>query len=258
MGVIKTNKGTISFQIINNREVYVNSINHKIVENTLGRDLTSINFEEELILKVDSTITIGKFKFKINYINKLILDNVTYYVLKTCEKLTKTSTFLLPFLNLDVNQVNLNSYFINSFLVKEHKRFNNQIHLWYRFSNNSDYLEMEKYFLNLPNFVEYKDIDEVSVLYTLTVPEEHLSTVNQLIEGNYSKIHEIDKNKIIEFYKNTIIPNVEDILFKKESRRIQLEKFLEHPIAPEAELCDKFITEQETFYEERFKIKKAI
>lgn len=257
MGVIETKSGLINFIVNSSRDIIVSSTIKKVDKVVLGRDIISLNFNNELYLKVDSTISIGKLKFKINYIEEKISDSKTTFILKTCEKLSKTTKFLLPLLGLDPNKIFLNSLFINSFIYFEEGEFSNKIYLWYKFSGEKEFLEFEQSLINLPNFLCVKDVDSTSVYYCLAF-EKHLEeTLNLIIEGKYSEIHEDYKQTILQFTDVTEKKLISDILYKHEDRRKALEQLLEVEIPANAELCDKFIKSQESFYEEKFKIKET-
>lgn len=258
MGVIETKSGLINFNVSSSREITVTTTIKNVKKVVLDRNIVSLDFNNELNLKVDSTIVVGRHKFKINYIEEKILNSKTTFILKTCEKISKTTRFLLPLLGLDPNAIFLNSLFINSFIYYEDEEFSNKIYLWYKFSAEEQFFKFEQALVDLPNFLYVKDVDSTSVLYCLEL-EKHLSdTINLIIDGKYSEIDEDFKQTILEFTDITEKKLINDIFTKNPERKKALEELLGAEIPKNAELCDKFIKNQETFYEKKFKIKETI
>ena len=85
------------------------------------------------------------------------------------------------------------------------------------------------------------------VIFIFKVPTTQRKNYNHIINGEYSKVDVLYKNKILEFHNFTTEGDLEQILFRSKNRRQRLEKQLGVKLPEFAELHSIMDLEDETF-----------
>jgi hypothetical protein len=244
---------TVTVSYDNGRHLYVGPAYEEIEEVENGV-ITKLKIPEKPI-EAGSVIVLGDYKFKANYITKIDNGASLFYNISICKKLSKTSSFLMPFLGFNRQHFNWDKTFINSFLYKDEDK-EPFIYLFYRFDKSEKGIKFETdNLLKNPNYVSCTEVDDFTTLYKFNIPKDFEKDTSILLKGKYSLISEEAKKRILKFHDVTENSILGMILYKHESRRLALEKELEVEIPKGSELCDPFYENQETFYGEQYRIK---
>tara|TARA_R110002074_G_scaffold159384_2_gene316706 strand:+ start:802 stop:1542 length:741 start_codon:yes stop_codon:yes gene_type:complete len=187
---------------------------------------------------------VGRRNYKINIITKKMVNSAITYELSS-DKLTKSSLFILPMLNGNRRLYMFDSLFINCFIgTKEYK---NHIVLLYRFSGESTFLKFEEALSQFAGFVKTYDPSPEYVVFVFKIPSTQEKNYNYIINGKYSKIDILYKNKILEFHNFTPEGDLAQILFRSKNRKKRLEEQLGIELPNSAELHSVMDLEAETF-----------
>jgi len=187
---------------------------------------------------------VGRRNYKINVITKKMVNTATTYELSSA-KLTKSSLFIFPMLNGNRNLYMFDRLFINCFIgTKEYK---NHIVLLYRFSGESLFLKFEEALSQFAGFVKTYDPSPEYVVFVFKVPTTQRQNYNYIINGDYSKVDVLYKNKILEFHNFTTEGDLAQILFRSKNRKKRLEEQLGVELPDNAELHSIMDIEAETF-----------
>lgn len=255
-------KSNLRFKVINNRVIFVQGIKEDSEIYDDKGNLVGLNYCEDLKIQRGITLTIKKNKYKILELQKVSnSQNVVKqgYYLFIHKKLTKTSTFILPFIGVSKAYFRWNLDFTNAFLgIEEDGNYGEYLYLLYRFNGDIGFSEFETRMKAHKMFISLKDPDKHQVLFKFKLPNEGIikDSINLILEGKYSKLSEEVKEHILKFHDSSKDRPLGQILFKTEERR----KFLEKDISKfntskviidkNAELFDKFIPEEEIFLNE--------
>jgi len=147
---------------------------------------------------------------------------------------TKSSFFITPMIGDSRGVFKWQQYFVNTFITT-----NNKIIILYRFFNTDDYKQFEHSMLKYPLFSRLLDKDKQLVMVEYNVPEEYSDIIDLFKNGQYSKMPEKYKEKILRFHNITKDTLIGKILFKADERRKQLELDLDVTIPEDVELYDK-------------------
>jgi hypothetical protein len=242
-------KTHLMFQKINERIIIVNPTSTDFETTDTTGNITSIDYNGCYDININHTITLKNTdKYKIKYIEKKSGTLPGYYLYThTC--ITKSTTFIMPFLGSVKDQFRRDHEFINCFIgTEDNNDYGDKIYLLYRFSGSLEYTAFESFLTNHPQFEKSIDIDQYQVLYQFKIPEEHKETINILINGKYSTISESAKERILKFNASDSKGTLYQILNKSEERRVELEKELKSTIPKEAEVYSIFDKKDEIFY----------
>lgn len=234
----------IEIKIVNARELLLLHNIDTVKTETTGKTIKSLDFYDykvETNQHVEITVDNIKLNYKIKYIEKVS----TYQYALYCDKITKSSIFLLPLVS--PKNINNKSFFFNSYLYNAYYSFEGQdlyndgkhLFLLYRFFNNDYFMDLDKFITGLPNFIKTFEPNKSFTCYILEYPLKLQSDANKLIKGKYSAISTTSKSKILTFHQAHVDSELSHILFKKQELKVRLEKELSCYIPEDIELCSK-------------------
>ena len=161
-----------------------------------------------------------------------IVDNV---FLANTESRTKASYFITPMLGESKETFRWDQYFVNTYLSKD-EQF---AFVKYRFFNVDDYKKFE-YVLTRHNlFIKMIDKNHQHVLFQFRIPEVYLKEIPRFLQGQYSKLSESYKQKILQFFHYNRGGELGQILYRTDRRKRQLELKLGVRLSENLELYDK-------------------
>jgi len=245
--VLKNSNGTlIKINVLSSRAIFIGPI-HDDFE-VYDKDKILIGLEcDNFRIKINDNLKIDKQKYKIQSIKKESCHAVfgPGYYLYTHEKITKTSTFLLPFLGHNRESFKWNTVFVNSFVGTEYDGdYGDSIYLLYRFDGSISFLEFEEELRNHKWFQSVIEVDNYHTMYKFELPKDN-NDINKILEGRYSTITESAKERIIEFHGNQ--KPIKETLYKAESRRLAMERDLGARIPIGNELMSSFVPINEIY-----------
>jgi len=154
-----------------------------------------------------------------------------------------TTKFIVP---LILNNIEEELFLVNAYL------------------STTDYILVLKYkFFNLPEFNKIEDkliefpltlsiIPEhnacTNIIVLVKIPNGLKGTIELIKQGKYSKISNIYKNKILDYYGVGINSDIYDVLYKTDNYRKSLSKILDYDINKDSELYDIMTLENETVH----------
>jgi hypothetical protein len=221
-------------------------------------NLVEINYGKDYTVKTGETVHIKKQRYKVQKIEKIFNakgEHILGYKLHIAT-LSKASMFLFPFLGYNRTFFSWNSSFVNAFVWKENAEEGRFIYLWYKFVPSLEMEEFEEKLKNNVNFIDAEDVDDYHVLYRFLVPEKFEEDYDKIIEGKYSYITEIAKERILDFHFSSKTRPIGKILYRDPERRERMEKEMDIIIPEDQDLHDPFYKEEETFFN-KYKIKKS-
>lgn len=236
--MIVTSNTTLTVKVLNPRVLKAFPV-QKECEQVVNDEIVSLNFQEIQIKKGD-VIKVGKQKYKIKSIIKDLkgLEGPGYY-LYTHNGLTKSTTFLMPFLGGNHNNYRYKLNFVNAFLDAEldpNNKMGESLYLLYRFDGSLNYLSFDEDIRNHPYFEEGFEPDPYHTLYKFKLPENFKEDIELILKGKYSKISTEAKQLILNFHLSHKNRPLGQILLRSPERRKQMEEDLGHPIPKENEL----------------------
>ena len=173
-------------------------------------------------------------KMQVYTINEImqVVDNV--FIVNT-EPRTKASYFITPMLGNSKEDFRWDQYFINTRLSKD----NQFAVIKYRFFNSDNYREFEYTLTRHELFTKMSDENHQHVLFEFRIPEVYLKEVPKFLSGQYSKLSEPYKKKVLQFLHYNRNGELGQILYKTDRRRRQLELKLGVNLSEDLELYDK-------------------
>jgi len=256
-----SNGSTITLQVENARMIIINPMLNSVERRNNDNNISELNYIDEINFSIDKELQIKKQIYKPKIIRKIENSNVkSGYYLFTHE-INKSTNFIMPLL-IPTTEVTREHYrwrdLCNCFIGSEFDGdWGSYIYLLYRFNASKEFFNLEQYFKSRTDFAESVLIDDFHILYKFNVNEDIKEDYNLLIEGKYSKISNLSKEKILRFH---FLPNdspTYKILHKCDTRRVEMETNLETTISKNAELYDVFKVENE-IYLESYKIKTKV
>ena len=170
-------------------------------------------------------------------------------------RINRSQTYLLPLPN---NYITLTNIIIknlhNTYIYCENQSNFNYFYLTFLIDNFSN-----EVFIHIKDHLEqstiYQEtiIDNNILIFKFKFPEEHIEDYKLLLEGQFSKIKESSKQKIILFIKNNFPSDyntstmVQHILFKSKKLKQTLEQNLDLKLNNNLELSSKFNLNEETY-----------
>jgi len=163
-------------------------------------------------------------------INKIVEQKTVHglpeYELKVANR-TKASLFILPMFKGSKSKYFYNELLLNCFLGIPGKE--RVIALLYRFSGQRSFMELEKSFKAMPNFIDTHDPDGFTVLYVFDVPEKHMRNYELFLKGKYSQMSTAYKHRILQFHAVTKSSSIGQILYRSKARKLELEERIVDP-----------------------------
>ena len=233
--------------IYKNGEVYENG------------ELVGMDFDGDFSIKVGEVAVIGRQKYKINKVSKIMSTNgahITGYYLHIAE-LNKSSMFIMPFLGYKRDYFRWDKEFVNCFVGTEDEGSDYTIYLWYKYTGSVEMEALEAKLKGHSNFEKIIDVDHYHVLYKFSVPERYLDDYMLILEGKYSLISEEAKERILDFHSSSRERPLGKILYKDPERRKLMEKELQTTIPEELDLYDPFYEKDEVFFNS-YRIPKTV
>lgn len=220
-------------------------------------NLVGLDFDGDFEVKNGNIVPVQRQKYRIKSIDRMMTKDgyCCGYFLNTSE-LNKSSMFLLPFLGYNRAWFRWNNEFMNCFIKTEEDDTEGFLYLWYKYIPS---LEMEAFETKIklhPEYVESVDTDEYHVLYKFSIPKKFLDDYNLILEGKYSYISEVGKERILNFNASSKERPLGKILFRDPSRRKEMEKELQVKIPESQDLYDPLYQQDEYFFN-KYKIPKS-
>jgi hypothetical protein len=220
----------VTLSVKNPRIITVTPVDFKYETTSSESKLIAINYTEKISFKENSTITIEKQKYKVQYITKGSSANKECYQLHTHSAITKTSNFIMPFLGFNKDYFKWEEGFVNSYIgTEEDEDYGNKLYLLYRFNSSTKFTEFENQMISHPNFNKLMDPDPYHTIYCFDLPQDYQKDINTILEGKYSQISEEAKKRLIAFHKSTKERPLYQILYKDPKRKLQMEVDLSTP-----------------------------
>lgn len=141
--------------------------------------------------------------------------------------------------------------FINVFrYCEEYPELDTHLFLLYKYSPNPLFDDFINKFKKNSNFHSIIDNDKYTVMVIFEFPTDSLKTLKHFDKGEYSKFRLEDKKKILDFYSVTSNDKFgpAGVLYKKEWRRLEIEKKIDMKLPEDAELSSIADIEQETYF----------
>ena len=198
--------------------------------------------------------------YKINVIQKLTAGGnpslpAQSYDLSVA-KTNLSSIFAAPLLGGNRELFLWDKYFINAFIETHEEK--NVIALLYRFSGDVLFLKFEAALCAFRTFKYKIDTDSYHVMFVFDIPDTSKSSYEKLIAGEYSKIDDFLKLKILDYHGFSMDGQTARVLFKSEILRKELEEKLDCIIPESNELHSIFDMTQERFNPEYYYTAKSI
>lgn len=146
--------------------------------------------------------------------------------------------------------------FINAFVETHNEQ--NVIALLYRFSADPLFLKFESALCAFRTFKYKVDTDSYHVMFVFDIPDTSQSAYERLMAGEYSKIDDFLKLKILDYHGFSMDGQTAHVLFKNEVLRKKLEDKLDCTIPEENELHSIFDMTQERFDPEYYYTAKSV
>jgi hypothetical protein len=171
----------------------------------------------------------------------------------------KTLAYLLPLITTKAGKISdfkedeffPKCNFINAFrYCEEFPELTQHVFVVYKYSPIAGFEAFITRMKKNPNFHSFVDFDKVSVMLIYEIPFECLNALTLFDKGSYSKFRAEDKKKILDFYSATSsdIFGPSGVLYKKDWRRLEIEKQIGMSLPQDAELSSIPLLEEETYY----------
>lgn len=227
-------------------------------------------YEEDDIVKLEGeemSYSIGQLvrpkirtPYKINVIQKLTAGGdpnlpAQGYDLSIA-KINLSSIFAAPLLGGNRELFLWDKYFINAFVETNEEK--NVIALLYRFSGDALFLKFESALCAFRTFKYKVDTDSYHVMFVFDIPDTSKSAYERLMAGEYSKIDDFLKLKILDYHGFNMDGHTARVLFKSEILRKELEEKLDCSIPESNELHSIFDMTQERFDPDYYYTAKSV
>jgi len=234
----------VNVELLSGRTAVVSSPAAYVDEVIDDNQFKLISYEGKVDFKINQELEfkLGVIKsiFNIQSIDKDDTIPGRYYL--SCSKVNLTSWFILPLLTSNFNQrrewFGWKTFMINSYLDKDLKK----VVLLYRYFPTSYYTEQEARLITHETYIDFNDPNTYSVAYTFHLKEQHYKDVEMFIQGKYSSISDVGKNKIFNFHSSAesrLKQEMKDILTKSDSRKKALEDKLGMKLPDNVDLKSK-------------------
>lgn len=230
-------KTKLNFSLESQRYFILNPVHADFETKNENGIITNLDYNGCYSIKENSNITINKNKYKIQ---KITRKSDGYY-LYMHESITKSTTFIMPFLGGIRSYYRYNNEFVNCYIGTETDgEYGNRIYLLYRYSGDVAYAEFEAKIKNHPYFEDMYDPDKYHSMYIFSIPTDFVDDIYSIISGNYSKITNDSKERILKFNDAKQDGDLEQILYRDLKRKVKIEHDLGCELPKDAELYSKF------------------
>jgi len=189
-----------------------------------------IQIEEDFKLNIKDKITVDGQEYIVNLIEDW--DDM-FHIIEA--PITKTTQFILPMLGKSFSYFDINGNLYNSYISKSYS----YLYLVYKFSKDSNYLDLEERLENHSGFIEKMDPNSSLVVFKFEIPKKYWEEVKLVMKGKYSKLSTITKNLILSFHNLGINSRTYKTLFRDKKFKELLETELECDLPDDAELMTK-------------------
>jgi len=167
-----------------------------------------------------------KTVFRIKTINLVSESKKELIFSISCDRINKTSHWILPFIGKNEGYFGYDTVMINSYIktnIPELSMYNNNGYVFVRYRYLKDYAP---FFTNLkesPNFVELdRYFNNFEYLYVFKIPDMFLEDTQLIIDGDYSIISGKSKQKILSFHNLDRTGKTFNILYKTKEYEEEL------------------------------------
>jgi hypothetical protein len=205
---------------------------------------TGLTLKDGTLLRLGDSVIVNNLSFKINTIKPTVKNDLVYYDLQTARK-TKASIFILPMLGKTKGTFFYDTLLLNVFIKVPHKS-NYYITLLYHDVDSDVFRKFKGVMANLPTYVEdYKPTDD-HIVFLFKVPIKFKSILTKFIKGQYSKMTDFYKSRILAFHKQSLKGFVGQVLFKSSIRKNILEAKLGAELPVNSEVLSVPTLKEET------------
>jgi hypothetical protein len=202
----------------------------------------------------------ARVPYKINVIQKLSAGGdpnlpAQGYDLSVA-KTNLSSIFAAPLLGGNRELFLWDKYFINAFVETHDEK--NIIALLYRFSGDQLFLKFESALCAFRTFKYKVDTDSYHVMFVFDIPDTSKNAYDRMMAGEYSKIDDFVKLKILDYHGFSMDGQTAKVLFKSEILKKELEEKLDCTIPEDNELHSIFDMTQERFDPDYYYTAKSV
>ncbi len=162
-------------------------------------------------------------------------------------KKTRSFSYIMPLLTLHREDIFVDKYgsyssnkdsslFLNCFAKDEaYPDLDNHIFLLYKFFGSREFMQFEKRLQTHPYYVDMYDPYSNMVMFMFEVPPTVKSDYDLLLKGQYSKITDASKNKIIDFHDLRGLggkAKITQILYRLEAAYVDNEEAMNKGLPP--------------------------
>lgn len=247
---LSNNKTTLNFYKYNERIIVLNPVHSDYEIKNPDGVIIDLNYDDCFNLTLDNLLILKKDKYKIKKITREDTKGFLGegYYLYTHTSVTKSSTFIMPFLGGVKEDYRYSKEFVNCFIGLENLGdYGNNIYLLYRFSGNAEFTKFEDDLRSHPLYEDTIEVDKFQTMYSFKVPDNRKEDIQKIIDGKYSRISSDAKERILTFNNFTIDSDLGKILTKHPEKKLKLEQKIGSELHPDAELYSVFYTEEEIF-----------
>jgi hypothetical protein len=221
----------IEYEVIDGRNLKIIHKNLKINDTNLICGNTIIDLTSEIQVEINNKSHV----YKINSFNKISNDVVEI----STSKRTKSSFMMMPLISdrkCPAPNFGWGTFFINAYIgCNIYPHNGDRLFILYRSVDTESYRKLEKYLISRPNFIEIIDVDWYHTCFVFSFNYDPL-IVDNFITGKYSQFPISYKKRILTFNCQDNESELADVLYKRESRRLFMEKEYNSQIDPKAEL----------------------
>jgi len=255
--IIKTeNNHKIKIDVFNSRNLVLETNPNIVKIISENNVITQLLFGERFFIQIgDFFPVLLKENGVVWYINNISLLNQEnhkkIYFKLSCNKLNKTSHWILPLLGNNEEYFKYDDLMLNSYIYCEnnfYEAFNKEENLFVKYKflpNNDDFYEK---LTSHPQYIHRNRLhNRYEYLYIFKIPGKYQKDVKLILEGCYSQITDDAKKQILRFHHLKKKGATYNILYKEEEYHNKLKKELNLNFdLPELE--SKFNKKEETLF----------
>tara|TARA_R110000765_G_scaffold70280_4_gene136392 strand:- start:48 stop:806 length:759 start_codon:yes stop_codon:yes gene_type:complete len=215
----------------------------------------SLEGPDGIIISLTTTTEIKKIKYKVNIIERTIIDKTIYYDVHMAKR-TKSSIFIMPMLGGNKKLFFWDRLFANAFIETPEEE--NCIALLYRWSADPLFVKFEKALSKFKSFRTKYDPNPYYVLFIFDVPKNHKRNYKLFKNGKYSKFSKTYKIDILDFHDLEMSSEIGQILFQDDKRKKVMEEKLGVILEDDSELLSIINKDEEIFNIEKYELNKLI
>jgi hypothetical protein len=168
-------------------------------------------------------------------------NSLFYDFVKNVEHKNKSFSYVLPMLGgTFLEYQDLKGCYI---FHDDYPELKDNIFLWVEKKSENLIERLTKH----PEFIHFDNIDDENNLLYFNVPVKYLEDFKMFKDSKYSKLSNDYKKDIVTFWDSRNIPNIIDVLYRKETAYLRLEKQYDIEIPRDIEASSALISENETF-----------